>query len=173
MFKQVRWIAPAMALALLTACAAPSPQQRAPVYSPGGPGYGHGNPGWGAQPAPQSQPWGRVERIERLGGGLPPQQGVGAGAVVGGVVGAVVGRQVGRTPEARNAGTLLGAVGGALIGHQIERGQGGGQDIMRVTVRFDDGRVQALDYAELGDIRVGDIRVGDRVRLQGGQLYRY
>ena len=41
-------------------------------------------------------------------------------------------------------------------------------EIYRVWVRLDNGVMRSLDFH-----RVDDLRVGDRVRYEGGQLYRY
>jgi outer membrane lipoprotein SlyB len=90
-----------------------------------------------------------------------------AGAILGGIAGAVVGNQIGHG-TGRAAATGAGAVGGAVIGDRIQnRGDRNDNEIYRVSVRFDDGREAYYDYQT-----VGDLRVGDRVRLEGGQLYR-
>jgi outer membrane lipoprotein SlyB len=90
----------------------------------------------------------------------------GGGAVLGGVIGAVLGNQVG-SGSGRAAATGVGAVGGALIGNQIEKRNKADDEVYRVSVRFENGSVAQYDYQ-----RIDDLRVGDRVRLEGGQLYR-
>ena len=89
-----------------------------------------------------------------------------AGAVLGGIAGAVVGNQIGHG-TGRAAATGAGAIGGAVIGDRIANRDQRDDEIYRVTVRFDDGHEAAYDYRT-----VGDLRVGDRVRADGGQLYR-
>lgn len=90
----------------------------------------------------------------------------GGGAVLGAVVGAVIGNQIG-SGSGRAAATGLGAVGGAVIGNSIEQHNKSESDIYRVSVRLDHGRVEQFDYQT-----IGNLRVGDRVRVEGGQLYR-
>ena len=117
-------------------------------------------------PAPYSQAvqFGRVSNIEVVS---RESRASGGGAVLGAVLGAVVGNQVG-SGSGRAAATGLGAIGGAVIGNNIERrNDGGGGSVYRVSVRLDNGATQQFDYE-----RIDDVRVGDRVRLEGGQLYR-
>jgi len=90
----------------------------------------------------------------------------GGGALLGGVVGAVIGNQIGHG-SGRAAATGVGAVGGALIGDSMERRNRNDGEFYRVSVRFDHGNVGQFDYAQ-----IDDLRVGDRVRAEGGQLYR-
>jgi len=90
----------------------------------------------------------------------------GGGALLGGVVGAVIGNQIGHG-SGRAAATGVGAVGGALIGNSLERRNRNDGEIYRVSVRFDHGNVGQFDYEQ-----IDDLRVGDRVRAEGGQLYR-
>lgn len=91
----------------------------------------------------------------------------GGGVVLGAVLGAVVGNQIG-SGTGRAAATGLGAVGGAVIGNRIEQRNKRETDIYRVRVRLENGRVEQFDYQ-----RIDDLRVGDRVKVEGGQLYRY
>jgi outer membrane lipoprotein SlyB len=90
----------------------------------------------------------------------------GGGAVLGGVLGAVIGNQIG-SGSGRAAATGVGAVGGAVIGNQIEKRNKSDDEVYRVSVRFENGSIAQYDYQ-----RIDDLRVGDRVRLEGGQLYR-
>lgn len=90
----------------------------------------------------------------------------GGGVVLGAVLGAVVGNQIG-SGNGRAAATGLGAVGGAVIGNRIEQRNQRETDVYRVRVRLDNGRVEQFDYR-----RIDDLRVGDRVKVEGGQLYR-
>lgn len=91
----------------------------------------------------------------------------GGGAVIGAVIGGVIGNQFGGG-TGRVAATGLGAVGGAVIGNAVEAGNQGVSDIYRISVRFDNGDIRQFDYQN-----INDIRVGDRVKLEGGVLYRF
>lgn len=90
----------------------------------------------------------------------------GGGALLGAVIGGVLGNQVGGG-SGRDAATVVGAVGGAVIGNQVERRNKGDNEVYRVTVRLDNGRVAQFDYQ-----RIDDLRVGDRIKVQDGQLHR-
>ena len=89
----------------------------------------------------------------------------GAGAVVGGIVGGVVGHQFG-SGRGNDVATAAGAVGGAVAGNEIERNRRA-DEAYRVVVEFRDGR-----RAEFMQDSLNGIRVGDRVRVDGGRLYR-
>jgi outer membrane lipoprotein SlyB len=65
------------------------------------------------------------------------------------------------------AGTLIGAVVGAVIGHQIESRNCKEDEVYRIGVRLENGEVRQFDYRKLNALRAGD-----RVKLEGGQLYR-
>jgi outer membrane lipoprotein SlyB len=91
----------------------------------------------------------------------------GAGAVLGAVIGGVVGNQFG-SGGGRAAMTGAGIVGGALAGNAIENRNKRDDEVYRVWVRMDNGGMRSLDFQ-----RIDDLRVGDRVRYDGGQLYRY
>jgi outer membrane lipoprotein SlyB len=107
--------------------------------------------------------YGVVRNIELVSTGARTS---GGGAVLGAVLGAAIGNQVG-SGTGRAAATGVGAVGGAVIGNQIEKRNKAEDEIYRVSVAFDNGSVAQYDYQ-----RVDELRVGDRVRLEGGQLYR-
>jgi len=89
----------------------------------------------------------------------------GAGAVVGGIVGGVLGHQVG-SGRGNDAATVAGAVGGAVAGNEIEKRRDGNEQY-RVVVQFRDNREATFVQDSLNGIRVGD-----RVRVDGGRLYR-
>ena len=89
-----------------------------------------------------------------------------AGPLLGAAAGALIGNQIGQG-TGRAAATGAGAIGGAVIGDRIANGGRRDDEIYRVTVRFGDGHEAYYDYRS-----VADVRVGDRVRLEGGQLYR-
>ncbi|MGZ5185860.1 MAG: glycine zipper 2TM domain-containing protein, partial [Caldimonas sp.] len=59
-------------------------------------------------------------------------------------------------------------VGGAVAGNAIETRQKRDDEVYRVGVRLDNGAQRYIDFH-----RIDDLRVGDRVRFDGGQLYRY
>lgn len=113
--------------------------------------------------------YGRVANMELLQTQERPQTS-GAGAVLGGLAGAVLGHQIGGG-SGRSAATVLGAVGGAIAGNSIEGNQQGGQPVQasyRVTVQAEDG-----SYRYFSVPTPTDLRIGDRVRMGGGQLFRY
>lgn len=152
MNRSIRFAVPAIALALLSACA--SPRYDTPSRTVGNVGS-----------ASTSVSYGAVRSIEALG--IPRDQPQGAGAVVGGVVGAVVGRQFGGSNSGKNVGTAVGAVGGAIIGNEIEKSTRRDNTGVRIGVTLDNGALRHFDYKT-----AGELRVGDRVRIEGEQLYR-
>lgn len=154
MQRMIRIAVPALALALLSACASRSQQvSHAPVYSPSR----------GAPSAAVS--YGVVRSIESTG--TAGEQTRGGGAVVGGIIGAVVGRQFADSNSGKNVGTVAGAVGGALIGNEVEKNARRDQQAVRVNVQIDYGGVRSFDFKS-----IGDLQVGDRVRIEGNQLFR-
>lgn len=106
--------------------------------------------------------FGRVVAIDVIGG---ERRSTGAGAVVGGIVGGVLGHQVG-SGRGNDAATVAGAVGGAVVGNEVEKRRSEGERY-RITVRFRDGRDSVFEQDSLEGIRVGD-----RVRVDGGHLFR-
>jgi hypothetical protein len=92
---------------------------------------------------------------------------VGAGAILGAVIGGVVGNQFG-SGTGRALATGAGIVGGAAAGNAVENRNKRDDEVYRVWIRLDNGVMRSLDFH-----RVDDLRVGDRVRYEGGQLYRY
>jgi len=115
-----------------------------------------------ASPAPADSA-GVVERIEVIkkdeGNNL-------AGTVIGGLVGGVIGHQIGGG-RGQTAATIAGAAGGAVAGNQIEKHSRGANEVFRVTVRLDSGGYQTVTQDD-----IADLRTGDRVRLEGGRVYR-
>lgn len=89
----------------------------------------------------------------------------GGGAILGGIAGGVLGHQIG-SGRGNTAATVAGAVGGAVVGNEVEKRHGAG-DYYRVTVRFRDGHEETYTQDA-----IGDLHVGDRVRVDGGRLYR-
>jgi outer membrane lipoprotein SlyB len=108
-----------------------------------------------------SADFGRVVAIDVIG----ERRTTGAGAVVGGIVGGVLGHQVG-SGRGNDAATVAGAVGGAVVGNEIEKRRNDGERY-RITVRSRDGRDAVFEQDSLDGIRVGD-----RVRIDGGRLFR-
>ena len=153
MQRMIRIAVPALALALLSACASRPQANPAPVYSPSR-----------STPA-TAVSYGVVRSIEAASDANDQPQG--AGAVVGGVIGAVVGRQFADSNSGKNVGTVVGAVGGALIGNEVEKNARREQQTVRVNVQVDRGGLRSFEFKS-----VGDLRVGDRVRIEGNQLYR-
>jgi len=107
--------------------------------------------------------YGQVNRIDVIPAASRTS---GAGAVLGAVLGAVVGNQIG-AGTGRAVATGAGAVGGAIAGNAIERRTRRDDEVFRVGVRFDDGSYREYDFQ-----RIDDLQVGDRVKAEGGQLYR-
>ena len=108
--------------------------------------------------------YGYVRNIETVSVASRPNNH--GGAVLGAVIGAVVGNQIG-DGNGQKAAIAAGAVGGALIGNEVQNRNRREDEVFRVTVRFDDGRETSYDYQ-----RVDALRTGDRVKVEGGQLYR-
>jgi outer membrane lipoprotein SlyB len=153
-FKRLSTLAATCGLALLTGCVvAPPPRETRVVYAP--------QPV--ARPVPVYAEYGRVEQIGTI---QVAQRSSGAGAVLGAVIGGVVGNRFGGG-MGRAVATGAGAVGGAVVGDALERGQRRDDELYRVQVRFDNGRVREFDFQ-----RIDDLRPGDRVKFEGGQLHR-
>jgi len=152
--RNVTTLACAAGVALLGACAS-------------GPRYSEGPaPVYANAPAPypnQYAQYGQVSRIETIPVASRPS---GAGAVLGAVLGAVVGHQIG-AGTGRAVATGVGAVGGAVAGNAIEQRTKRDDELYRVGVRFDDGSYREFDFQ-----RIADLQVGDRVKFEGGQIYR-
>ena len=100
------------------------------------------------------------------------------GAAIGAPVGAVVfwgvtgimkpgdkSQQYNRNVTA-GAGLLVGAVVGAIAGHHIEKSQRG-DEVQRVSVQLDNGRIVTFDEAS-----GTDLRVGERVRIDNNRVVR-
>jgi uncharacterized protein YcfJ len=83
------------------------------------------------------------------------------------VIGGVVGNQFG-SGSGKALATGAGIVGGAVAGNAVENRNRRDDEVYRVWIRLDHGGNRSLDFH-----RVDDLRVGDRVRYDGGQLYRY
>jgi outer membrane lipoprotein SlyB len=90
-----------------------------------------------------------------------------AGTVIGGIVGGLIGHQFGGG-SGQTAATIAGAAGGAVAGHEIQKRRRGSDETYRVTVRLDSGGYQTVTQEN-----ITDLRTGDRVRVEGGRVYRY
>ena len=113
--------------------------------------------------------YGRVTNIEFMPAGSTMSGGPNIlGAVVGGAAGALLGNQIGGG-SGRSAATVLGGVAGAVIGSQVARNQQGMTTApgYRITMMTDQGMTRVYEVPA-----TGDIRVGDRVRVDGGVIYR-
>lgn len=91
----------------------------------------------------------------------------GGGAILGAVIGAVIGNQIG-SGTGRVAATVAGAVGGGVAGNAIEQRRARRDDeVYHVGVQMENGAYREFDFQ-----RVDDLRIGDRVKWEGGQLFR-
>jgi outer membrane lipoprotein SlyB len=140
------------ALAVTTAACAAAPFDE-PRYASDS-GYYH--------PVAEHGEWARVVNIDVV---QNSHRASGGGALLGGIAGGVLGHQIG-SGRGNTAATVAGAVGGAVVGNEVEK-RHGGNDYYRVTVRYHDGREETFDRDD-----AGDLHVGDRVRVDGGRLYR-
>ena len=148
-YFKIAFVAAATAVALV-GCASPG-------YVGGASQYGYSN-------AYQAQRYGTVSHITYIpAGGNGGTRAV--GAVAGGVLGGVIGHQFGKG-RGRTALTIIGATAGAAAGSTAVAG-GSTAPAWYVHVNFDDGYAQRFRF----DNNPG-VRVGQRVRMQGGRLYR-
>ena len=114
---------------------------------------------------PAAQEYGRVVNIEYFAGGSASRPNV-PGAIIGAVAGALVGNQIG-SGSGRAAATVLGGAAGAAVGSQVGGTTSVTAPVYRVTVQTDTGVIRYYDVPA-----TGDLRVGDRVRVDGGLIYR-
>jgi outer membrane lipoprotein SlyB len=113
--------------------------------------------------------FGRVTNIEYVPVGVTTSNNNNIlGAIVGGVAGAALGSTIGGG-SGRTAATILGGAAGAAIGSNIARNQHGVTTAAgyRVTVQTDQGAWRTYEVSS-----TGDLRIGDRVRVDGGVIYR-
>ena len=85
----------------------------------------------------------------------------GGGAIIGGVLGHQVGSGRGNT-----AATVVGAAGGALVGNEVEKNRNSGERI-ELKVRLDSGA--RVTYTQENP---REFSTGDRVRIEGGRVFR-
>jgi outer membrane lipoprotein SlyB len=153
--RNVTMLACAAGVAMLTACAT------GPRYYSEGPA-----PVYSTAPAQYPAQYAQYGQVSRIGTVPVASRPSGAGAVLGAVLGAVVGHQVGGG-MGRAVATGVGAVGGAVAGNAIEQRTRRDDEVFRVGVRFDDGSYREFDFQQ-----IADLQVGDRVKFEGGQIYR-
>ncbi len=150
-------VAIAMAAAL-AGCASPGYQQ---------PGQGY--PAAQNYPAPSqgySTMYGVVDSIQVVQGNTNTSPGL--GTVAGVVVGGLLGNQVGKG-NGRAAATVAGAVGGGLVGNNLEQNnRSAGPGLYQIGVRLDNGSYQTVTQDS-----AADLGIGNRVRIDGGRVYRY
>lgn len=189
MTRRFTAVAGATALAaLLGACASPTQPAAtsypsAPVYAPvatapGTTQFPSASVNTGAvATAPAAVELGRVTDIQTVQMGATSATNPNVGrAIAGGIIGAVVGNVVGKNVNSgdnRTLGTVLGGAAGAAVGARTGQNQnstataGGAAPAYRVTVQTDQGQWRTYEVGALGDLRVGD-----RVRVEGGVIYR-
>lgn len=119
----------------------------------------------GARPADQCSPdCGYVAEVDRY---KIEGEGSLVGAIAGGVAGGLLGSQVGGG-TGKTIATVGGAAGGAYAGHQVEK-KLKTKKMVKVTVKFDDGRQQDFDF----EAEKSPFAKGARVQLRDGQLSAY
>ena len=89
-----------------------------------------------------------------------------AGTIIGGIAGGLLGHQVGGG-SGQTAATILGGVGGAVAGSQVQQRTRGPNETFRVTIRFENGATETIKQDD-----INELRTGDRVRIDGGRIYR-
>lgn len=152
--RPLRGALAAVALATLSACAYPPPQDGVPLPGSGGPTARSGV--------------GVVSAIEPLP--RESSSGPGTGAALGGAIGALIGRQI-ADGDSRGTATVVGAIAGAMIGHQIDKHQrGDGKARVRITVALDSGGTLTVEAPD--DAETQDLRPGDRVRVENQRVIR-
>jgi len=114
---------------------------------------------------PPSYSYNSTGVIEAIEVSHQQSNGVG-GAVIGGVVGGLLGNQIG-SGSGRTAATVAGAVGGGVVGNQVQKNNSG-HEVYNIRVRMNDGSLQSFAQDS-----TDNLRAGDRVRVDGGRVYRY
>ncbi len=143
-------------LALLTACAGPARREaRAERMD-----------NVAVAPLPAAAQYGELGQVQSIDIIPVASRTGGGGAILGAVLGGVIGNQFG-AGMGKAVATGAGVVAGAAIGNNVERRNRREDEVFRVSVRFDNGAMRAIDFQ-----RIDDLRVGDRVKWEQGQLYR-
>lgn len=165
MSTRILGTAAAVAVALgLTACADQPTRTTVTSYPSGAPVYSQ--PGYVA-PAPYVE-YGRVSNIEVLTTEHRAQHSTG-GLLIGAVIGGLVGNAIGGKGFSGDVATVGGAVAGGAIGNEVGRNNAprAVSQQFRVSIQVDNGAVR---YYQVDTPQ--NLRVGDRVRVEGGQIYR-
>jgi outer membrane lipoprotein SlyB len=89
-----------------------------------------------------------------------------AGTIIGGIAGGLIGHQIGGG-SGQTAATIVGGVGGAVAGNEVQKRGRGANETFRVTVRYNNGATETIRQDD-----IADLRTGDRVRVDGGRIYR-
>jgi outer membrane lipoprotein SlyB len=89
-----------------------------------------------------------------------------AGTIIGGIAGGLIGHQIGGG-SGQTAATIIGGVGGAVAGNEVQKRTRGANETFRVTVRYNNGATEMIRQDD-----IADLRTGDRVRVDGGRIYR-
>ena len=145
--------------AILAGCAAPAYQQQGQAYPTQQSYPSSSQQGYATQ-------YGVVDSIQVVQG--ENRSGPGLGAVAGAVVGGLLGNQVG-SGSGRAAATVAGAVGGGMVGNTVEnRNRAAGPGMYQIGVRLDNGTYQTVMQDS-----AADLGIGNRVRIDGGRVYRY
>ncbi len=119
---------------------------------------------------PRSRPYdspayrqGVVDRIEVIKKGDSNNIAV---TIIRGIAGGLLGHQIGGG-SGQTAATIVGGVGGAVAGNKIQQRTRGANETFRVTVRYKNGATETIRQDD-----ISDMRTGDRVRVEGGRVYR-
>lgn len=143
---------------VLAGCASTPYQQQGQAY-PTQQSYPSQSQGYSTQ-------YGVVDSIQVVQGNT--NTGPGLGTVAGAVVGGLLGNQVGGG-GGRAAATVAGVVGGAVVGNKLENNQrAAGPGMYQIGVRLDNGT-----YVSVTQDSAADLGIGNRVRIDGGRVYRY
>ena len=144
--------------AALTGCASPGYQQSGQAY-PSPQNYSAPSQGY-------STMYGVIDSIQVVQGNTNTSPGL--GTVAGVVVGGLLGNQVG-SGNGRAAATVAGAVGGGMVGNNLEKNnRASGPGLYQIGIRLDNGSYQTVTQDS-----AADLGIGNRVRIDGGRVYRY
>ncbi len=148
----------AAVIGLMAGCASPGYNQNAQAY-----------PTQQSYPSSSGQSYstmyGVVDSIQVVQGNS--NTGPGLGTVAGAIVGGVLGNQVGGG-NGRAVATVAGAVGGGVVGNRLENNQRAGANLYQIGIRLDNGT-----YTTVTQDSAADLGIGNRVRIDGGRVFRY
>lgn len=144
--------------ATLAGCASPGYQQSGQAY-PNSQNYPAPSQGYATM-------YGVIDSIQVVQGNTNTSPGL--GTVAGVVVGGLLGNQVG-SGNGRAAATVAGAVGGGMLGNNLEKNnRASGPGLYQIGIRLDNGAYQTVTQDS-----AADLGIGNRVRIDGGRVYRY